>query len=87
MQEGGSLTNLQMDVEQADHVHTLCRILSKQDVAALVSQIEAWQQQKKGRRLIDIKMRQEVCVELMGECEPEETPGEDEDDDEDKDEL
>ena len=60
-------------VEQAHHVHRLCRILAKNDAAALVSQMETWQQRRKtGRQLKDIVMREEVCVELLGECEAEE---------------
>ena len=72
-------------VEQAEHVHRLCRILAKNDVAALVSQMETWQQQEEGRELRDINMREEVCVQLLGECEAEATVNSDED--EDKDEL
>ena len=75
-------------VEQAEHVHRLCRILAKNDVAALVSQMETWQQQEEGRELRDINMREEVCVQLLGECEAEATVNSDEDEeDEDKDEL
>ena len=80
-QDGSTLTNLQMGVAQADAVHTLCRILAKEDVAALVSQMEAWLEKKRGRRLIDIKMREQVCVELLGECEEKKAEGDDDDDD------
>ena len=41
-------------VEQAEHVHRLCRILAKNDVAALVSQMETWQQQEEGRGVLHL---------------------------------
>ena len=92
MQKGGTLSKLSMGAEQKDKVQTLCTLLAeKTEVSALVAHIEAALQppkrkRAKARRLVDLRMREEMCQGLLGTCaKTDEDDEDDEDDDDDED--
>jgi hypothetical protein len=60
MQKGGTMSNLNMGPEQNEKVRTLCELTVKTEMPALVERIE--KAVKKKRRLIDMKMKEEVRV-------------------------
>ena len=96
LSKGGGMSDLSMGPEQRRTVQTLCEQLStKNEVTRVVRLIEeALEPPSKGskttrkrRRLVDLRMRAEVCQRLLGTCKEEEEEEEEADEDEDDREL
>ena len=90
MKKGGTMSNLNMGEEQKKAVRTLCDLVAKGEMSALVARMESALQSKKGRkkrRLADLRMQEVVCEGLLGTCIKDEEEEEDDDDEEDEREL
>ena len=91
IKKGGTLQNLQTGPEQKEKVGRLCMLVAGHEVDALVSRMEAATAKKKGtrkrRRLVDLKMSEELCSAegLLRACPVPEREDDDDDDDEDED--
>lgn len=86
MQKGGVMSNLNMGPEQAKKVFMLCEAVVKSETSLLVARLETITTAKKGKkRLADIRMRDEICQQLLDTCKKDDDDEDDEDNDDDDD--
>lgn len=82
MQKGGTLSGVRMMPEFSKQFRRLCVRIINEEGSALIERMSASLKGKKKRRLLDFKMTDHVCIDMLGACEAHgKATGDDHDDD------